>query len=78
MPLKLILMNEQILTIHDVPYEDDAFCFDYKHSPGETIFNLSIMFDMFEMLLKQSGEVIKPDPKLIELADSLVEGVSCH
>ena len=42
MPLKLILMNEQILTIHDALYEDDVFCFDYKHSPEETIFNLPI------------------------------------
>ena len=40
--MPLILMNEQILTIHDVPYEDDAFLFIVEYSPEEIVFNLPI------------------------------------
>jgi len=42
MSLKIILMNEQILTIHNIPYEDDAFLFDHKYLPEEIVFNLPI------------------------------------
>ena len=40
--MPLILMNEQILTVHDVPYEDDAFLFIVEYSPEEIVFNLPI------------------------------------
>lgn len=40
--MPLILMNEQILTVHDAPYEDDAFLFIVEYSPEEIVFNLPI------------------------------------
>ena len=36
---KIVLMGKQILTIHDTPYEDDAFKYSYLYYWDETILN---------------------------------------
>lgn len=39
---------------------------------------ISKVLDLFNMLLRHPGAIVKPNDELIEMADELVEGVLCH